>query len=244
VGRKTRTRLRRLRDELLRAHPSIGDPDTAIARGAVVVDGRIADNPESLIREGVAIALRLERPLRGEAKLRAALAQFDVVVRGRVALDVGAAAGGFTRALLDAGARRVYAVDAGHGQLLGSLRCDARVVNLEATNLASLDARFVPETIELVTLDLPYLSIAAAVPQLDALRIGNGAEAVVLVKPQFELALARAPVAEPDLARAVAAASEGLASAGWRAVESMRSPVTGARGAIEYLVHARRSQSS
>jgi 23S rRNA (cytidine1920-2'-O)/16S rRNA (cytidine1409-2'-O)-methyltransferase len=244
VGRKPRTRLRRLRDELLRAHPSIGDPDTAIARGAVVVDGRIADNPESLIREGVAIALRLERPLRGETKLKAALAQFSVAVRRRVALDIGAAAGGFTRALLDAGARRVYAVDAGHGQLLGSLRCDARVVNLEATNLGSLDASLVPETIELITLDLSYLSVAAAVPQLDALRIVDAADAVVLVKPQFELALARPPVGGSDLARAVAAASDGLAHAGWSVVESMRSPVTGARGAIEYLVHARRCQRS
>ncbi len=78
-------------------------------------------------------------PLRGEAKLRAALAAFDVRVTGRVCLDVGAAAGGFTRVLLEAGASRVYAVDAGFGQLLGSLRQDPRVVNLEATNVAALD---------------------------------------------------------------------------------------------------------
>src|SRR5207248_8695281 len=103
--------------------------------------------------------------LRGETKLRAALAAFDVSVAGRVALDVGAAAGGFTRALLAAGARRVYAVDAGYGQLLGSLRQDPRVVNLEATNLGELSVDLIPDQVELVTLDLSYLALAAAVPQ-------------------------------------------------------------------------------
>ena len=88
--------------------------------------------------------LATHAPLRGEAKLRAALAGFDVRAAGRVCLDLGAAAGGFTRVLLEAGAARVYAVDAGFGQLLGSLRQDPRVVNLEATNVAALDTRWFP----------------------------------------------------------------------------------------------------
>src|SRR5439155_6075463 len=131
-------------------------------------------------REGAAITLRIDEPLRGEAKLKAALESFEIIVENRIALDVGAAAGGFTRALLDAGARRVYAVDAGHGQLLGSLRQDERVVNLEATNLALLDRALVPDTIDLVTLDLSYLSLAAAVPQLESIWLAAGAEAVAL----------------------------------------------------------------
>jgi 23S rRNA (cytidine1920-2'-O)/16S rRNA (cytidine1409-2'-O)-methyltransferase len=126
MGRKGHVRLRKLRDELVRVHPSIDDPDGAIARGAVVVDGRFVSNPVSLVREGAAITLRTDEPLRGEAKLKAALAAFEITVESQIALDVGAAAGGFTRVLLDAGAQRVYAVDAGHGQLLGSLRQDAR----------------------------------------------------------------------------------------------------------------------
>ena len=125
MGRKGRVRLRKLRDELVRAHPSITDPDAAIGRGAVVVDGRVVSNPASLVREGAAIALRIDKPLRGEAKLGSALRAFRLAVEGRIALDVGAAAGGFTRVLLEAGARRVYAVDAGYGQLGETLQASA-----------------------------------------------------------------------------------------------------------------------
>jgi 23S rRNA (cytidine1920-2'-O)/16S rRNA (cytidine1409-2'-O)-methyltransferase len=114
--------------------------------------------------------LRTPQPLAGEAKLRAALAAFAPAVQGRIALDVGAAAGGFTRVLLEAGARRVYAVDAGFGQLLGSLRQDPRVVNLERTNLGVLDAALVPDPIELVTIDVSYISLASAVPSSPASR--------------------------------------------------------------------------
>lgn len=135
MGRKARRRLRRLDAELARAHPYLDRPERLIAEGAVLVDGRIVTNPASLVPVGASIVVRMQRPLRGEAKLRAALAAFDVPVRGRLALDVGAAAGGFTRVLLEAGGARVYAVDTGHGQLLGSLRQDDRVVNLEGVNL-------------------------------------------------------------------------------------------------------------
>jgi 23S rRNA (cytidine1920-2'-O)/16S rRNA (cytidine1409-2'-O)-methyltransferase len=130
----------------------------------VLVDGRPIDNPRSLVRVGARITLRVEAPLRGEAKLRAALAAFGVSPAGRVALDLGAAAGGFTRVLLQAGASRVYAVDAGYGQLLGSLRQDQRVVVLERVNLGDLDTSCVPEAIELFTIDLSYLSLHEAVP--------------------------------------------------------------------------------
>ena len=130
----------------------------------MLVDGYPVHNPRSLVRGGARIALRVESPLRGEVKLRAALAEFGVRPAGRVALDLGAAAGGFTRVLLDAGAARVYAVDAGFGQLLGSLRQDPRVVVLERVNLGDLDASHVPEAIDLITIDLSYLSLREAFP--------------------------------------------------------------------------------
>lgn len=240
MARKARVRLRRLRDELARKHPSVTDPEAAIARRAVAVDGRVVTNPASLVREGASIALRVDRPLRGEAKLRAALAAFAVGVRGRVALDAGAAAGGFTRVLVAAGARRVYAVDAGHGQLLGSLRREPRVVNLEGVNLGELGVGLVPEPVEVLTLDLSYLALADAVPQLEAVRIAADADAVALVKPQFELGLASPPrdAARLDDARAHAAA--GFARAGWDVRGVVESPVRGARGARELLLHATR----
>jgi 23S rRNA (cytidine1920-2'-O)/16S rRNA (cytidine1409-2'-O)-methyltransferase len=186
-----------------------------------------------------ALVLPARGPLRGEAKLRAALQTFGVAVAGRIALDVGAAAGGFTRVLLAAGATRVYAVDAGHGQLLGSLRQDPRVVNLEATNVAQLDERVIPETVDVVTVDVSYLSLASAVTQLNRVRFAADADLVGLVKPMFELRLGTAPNDPDRVAAAGARAAEGLTQAGWVVVGLIPSPVRGARGASEMLLHAR-----
>jgi 23S rRNA (cytidine1920-2'-O)/16S rRNA (cytidine1409-2'-O)-methyltransferase len=170
----------------------------------------------------------------------AALSTFAVAVAGRVVLDLGAAAGGFTRVLLEAGASRVYAVDAGYGQLLGSLRQDERVVNLERTNLGRLDAALVPDLVDVITIDLSYLAVAKAVGQLEPLRISPDADLIALVKPMFELELPAPPGDPGQLAAAVERAQRGLTRAGWRAVSWTRSPVEGSRGAIEYLIHARR----
>ena len=183
-------------------------------------------------------------PLRGEAKLQAALDGFHVAVAGRNALDVGASAGGFTRVLLRAGARRVYAVDVGHGQLLGSLRQDPRVVTLEATNVSQLDDRLIADVIGVVTVDVSYLALAAAVAQLDRVRFEDGADLIGLVKPMFELRLATAPDDPALVAEAAERAAAGIAAAGWLVCGRMASPVLGARGAREMLLHARGLRSS
>ncbi len=177
-------------------------------------------------------------PLRGEAKLRAALDAFNVSVAGRTALDVGSAAGGFVKVLLDSDARRVYAVDAGHGQLLGSLRQHARVVNLEATNVSRLDETLIPDAIEIVTVDVSYLSLASAVCQLARVRIAPGADLIGLVKPMFELRLGSAPTDEATARFAAEQAATGVAACGWRVRGTVPSPVRGARGAVEMLLHA------
>jgi 23S rRNA (cytidine1920-2'-O)/16S rRNA (cytidine1409-2'-O)-methyltransferase len=242
LGRKGGRRLRRLLHEVARAHPQIQDPEHEILRGAIVVDGRVMTNPASLIREGASIVVRSEPVLRGGAKLRAALEAFPVAINGRIALDVGAAAGGFTRVLLDAGARRIYAVDVGHGQLLGSLRQDPRVVNLESTNIAELDRAKVPDVIDLITIDVSYLALAAAVPQLARVETAPYAHAIALVKPQFELGLAAPPTDPERLATAVARAQAGFEASGWTIEGAIESPTRGARGAIEYLMHARRKE--
>jgi 23S rRNA (cytidine1920-2'-O)/16S rRNA (cytidine1409-2'-O)-methyltransferase len=236
---RPRPRLRALCVELARRHPHLDDPDALITAGEVLVNGFPRTNPQSLVGGGDTIALRGARALRGTAKLTHALRVFKVVARGRIAADVGAAAGGFTEALLHAGAARVYAIDVGHGQLQGSLRQDARVVNLERTNVADLDAARVPEAIGLITVDLSYLSIAGAAPQLTRLRIEPGAELIALVKPAFELGLPEPPTDDARLAGAVTHAVDGLASAGWHVIGHDRSPVRGSRGAVEYLVRAR-----
>jgi 23S rRNA (cytidine1920-2'-O)/16S rRNA (cytidine1409-2'-O)-methyltransferase len=241
MGKRKRSPRRRLVEHLSVVRPDIVDPAAEIAAGRVCVDGRIVANPASMVLPDASVVVLRPVALRGEAKLRAALAAFgDVRVGGRVALDAGAAAGGFTRVLLAEGASRVYAVDAGHGQLLGSLRQDARVVNLEATNLGDLDRRLVPDVVQIITLDLSYLSLAAAAGQLGRIALADDADLVALVKPMFELRLARAPSDPASLAEALSRAARGIEANGWRVAAHVESPVRGAGGAVELLLHARR----
>ena len=188
-------------------------------------------------REQVDELKAARRELRGSVKLRAALDAFGVPVAGRTCLDVGASTGGFTTVLLERDAAKVFAVDAGHGQLLGSLRQDLRVVNLENTNIA--DA-VVDEPIDLVVVDVSYLSLSDAVRQLDRFAFRNGADLVGLVKPMFELRLGKAPKDEASLDEAIRRASGGIAASGWEISKTMASPVRGTKGAIEGFVHAKR----
>jgi len=215
--------------------PTLGDPVAAIRAGEILVNGFPVTNPGALVARDAAIAHAPPQPLAGEAKLAAALAAFAPRIAGRIALDLGAAAGGFTRVLLAAGARRVYAVDAGFGQLLGSLRQDPRVVTLERTNLGALTPAIIPDEIALVTIDVSYLALARAVPQLAPLRFASDAQLIALVKPMYELGLA-APPPDDQLPAAVAAASAGIVAAGWRVTGVIASPVTGHHGAKEFLL--------
>jgi len=194
--------------------------------------------PRKTFREIVDGLAGSRRELRGSVKLRAALDAFDVRVEGRIALDVGASTGGFATVLLERGAAKVYAVDAGHGQLLGSLRQDPRVVNLEATNIADLTEELVPDAIDLFTVDVSYLPLRHAATQLYRVRFAEGCEFVGLVKPMFELRLATAPTDPGVLQQALTKAVDGITAAGWRVIDTMDS-VRGAKGAPEFFVHAR-----
>lgn len=239
MARKGRARLRRLAAVVAQTYSQLGDPARLILARRVSVDGRVVDNPASLVPSDAAITIVPETALRGEAKLAAALERFDVSVRDRVALDLGAAAGGFTRVLLRAGAARVYAVDAGFGQLLGSLRQEPRVVNLERTNVAALDRLLVPDEIGVVTTDLSYLALGTAVGQVTGrVRFARDADLLALVKPQFELARSSPPTTAEELDAAVEAAIVGVEGAGWAVRGTMESPVRGSRGTVEFLLHA------
>jgi 23S rRNA (cytidine1920-2'-O)/16S rRNA (cytidine1409-2'-O)-methyltransferase len=218
--------------------PSITDPSRAIACGLVLVDGAPVTNPKSRVRRTASVRVLTPKPLRGTLKLRGALAELDVRPRGMVALDLGAAAGGFTQALLEAGAARVYAVDVGSGQLRGWLRADPRVVNLERTNLADVGPRLVPEPVDLVTLDLSYLALADALPQLDPAVLAPEAALVALVKPTYELHAAKLADDPGQVAEAVLAVCERMARDGWAVLATVPSPITGSRGAVEVFVHA------
>lgn len=225
--------------------PDLEDVLRSIAAGEIQVDGVIVTNPRANVGGDASIVFTPQRPLKGEQKLSAALEAFDrpVALEGRVALDVGASAGGFTTELLNRGCRKVYAVDVGHGQLRGALRQDPRVVNLEATNAADLTTELVPESIDVVTVDVSYTPLAVIVPQVtERVRFANDAALLALVKPMFELQLGRLPDREEQLDEAVLLATDGIAAAGWTIEEVITSPVTGNQGAIEQWVRARLSR--
>jgi 23S rRNA (cytidine1920-2'-O)/16S rRNA (cytidine1409-2'-O)-methyltransferase len=226
--------------KLSEQYPTLKDPVSALRQGAVMVGGRLITNPRALVRTELPVTMRTEAPLRGTVKLRHALGALGVRVCGKLAVDVGASAGGFTVALLEAGARRVYAVDAGYGVLRGTLRSDQRVVNLERTNLASLGPELVPEAVDLLTADLSYLALGRALPELTRLRFAPLAELVALVKPMYELGLAQPPSDEGTLSEAVRTAADGATGCGWQVDAAIRSTITGAHGAVEFFLHAHR----
>ncbi len=227
--------------ELLgRRYPSATDPAGLIRDGRVLVDGAPSFNPDARVRADASVRLVADRPLRGTLKLAHALETARLEVRDLAAVDLGAAAGGFTRALLDAGARVVYAVDAGVGQLRGSLRTDPRVVNLERTNLGALERGDIAEPIDLITADLSYLSLAAAIPQFDRIPLNEPTQALVLVKPTFELRSGALAASEENVATAIERVAGAFVRSGWTVNARLESPVAGSHGAVEAFVHATR----
>jgi len=241
MSRKHRAPFVALVHLLARHHPNIPDAAHAVAQGRVLVDGRLIVNPRARVRSSARLELLTPRPLRGHTKLTTALDGLGLDVADATCLDVGAAAGGFTAALLDRGASRVYAVDAGFGQLAGWLRVDPRVVNLERTNLSEIGPSTVGESIDIVTMDLSYLSVARAVGQLESVRYATGALLLALVKPTFELH-ARSVVTDAASVRdALRIAIDAVEASPWTVAACTLPAVTGAAGAIEAFVLAART---
>ena len=184
---------------------------------------------------------------RGGIKLAHALAHFGWDVTEAVALDVGSSTGGFTDVLLSRGAKRVYAVDVGHGQLAWKLRGDARVVVLERTNARHLTREQVPEPVDLVVCDASFIGLAKVLDRaLDFARPGG--RLIALVKPQFEAD--RSEIGKSGVVRdaqvhdrVCAAAADWLVSRGWRVEGITPSPITGPEGNVEFLLAAVREDS-
>jgi 23S rRNA (cytidine1920-2'-O)/16S rRNA (cytidine1409-2'-O)-methyltransferase len=241
MPKKRPVQLVRVLNLLKRVRPDLEDPEAAIEEKAVVVDGVVVVNPQSLVRADAAVKIRQPQVLRGGFKLGGALDHFQVPVEGRVGLDLGASSGGFTGVLIKRGASSVYAVDVGYGQLIGSLRQNPKVVNLEKTNLAQLTTELVPEVVEVVTMDLSFLSIADAIGQIEKVRFAEDADLIALVKPMFELGLGELPTEQAEFDEAIARATRGVERLPWAVQGWMPSPVTGSHGAIEFLLHARRA---
>lgn len=234
-----RGRLIPLVDLVARRRPDIDDPAAAIADLSVQVDGTIATNPRALVRADASLTVKADQAPRGREKLGHALDRLGVAVDGTACLDIGACTGGFTLALLERGAATVHAVDVGHGQLLGSLRADPRVVNLERTNVADLDAVLVPAPLDVVVVDVSRLGLGEAVAQLtERVTLRSGATLLGLVKPMFELRLGELPTDQTELDDACDRAARAVGQAGWTVLDVIESAVRGSRGAVEFFVHA------
>jgi 23S rRNA (cytidine1920-2'-O)/16S rRNA (cytidine1409-2'-O)-methyltransferase len=181
---------------------------------------------------------------RGGEKLEGALARFDIDVSGRRAADLGASTGGFTDCLLQRGATEVVAVDVGYGQLHERLRADPRVDVRERTNVRDLVPGDLGAPVDVLVADLSFISLRTVLPAVLPLA-ASGADVVLLVKPQFEAgrheaARGKGVITDPAIWRRVledvAAALDRCAAA---IMGAMASPLTGADGNVEFLLHAR-----
>ena len=219
----------------------------AIEAGGVTVDGAPARAASQQVDEDAELTAVAAFPWvgRGALKLDHALGLWPIETAGRVALDVGAATGGFTEVCLARGAARVFAVDVGFGQLHPRLAADPRVVNLERTDARALDAALIPEPPQLVVCDASFISLAKVLPAALALA-APGADLVTLVKPQFEAAGPadvgkKGVVKDPEAhAAAVAGVRAWLEGRGWGVQAVADSPIAGGDGNREFLLWARR----
>ena len=227
--------------------PSRARARDAVLRGTVRVNGTPATKPNQPV--GPADEITLDDPAaryvsRAALKLIAGLDASGIDPMDRVCLDLGASTGGFTQVLLERGARLVYAVDVGHGQLHPTIASDPRVVSHEGLNGRDLDRETVPEPVELLVCDVSFVSVLKVVDPVLAL-CAPGGEAVILVKPQFEVG--RDKVGKGGIVTDTAAVDQAvadvighMAAAGWRHLVTVPSPISGGDGNAELVAAFRR----
>ena len=212
-----------------------------VMAGKVRVGDRVVTKPGTFVVPDAPLTVKeLPRYVsRGGLKLEAALRAFDIDPAGKVALDVGASTGGFTDCLLQHGARRVYAVDVGYGQLAWKLRQDPRVVVMERTNIRYLES--LPEPVDIATIDVSFISLRLVLPAVVRL-LKPQADVVALVKPQFEAGREQVGkggvVRDPNVHRQVLVGILDFArSLGLHPYGLVPSPLRGPAGNVEFFAH-------
>lgn len=216
-----------------------------ILAGNVLVNRQKADKPGHSVSSEAEVEVLGALPFvsRGGVKLDAALTHFGIDVPGKVGIDIGASTGGFTDCLLQRGAARVYAVDVGVTQMAWKIRTDPRVVVKDHTNARHLTRADIPELCDIAVCDVSFISVTLIAPSIPPL-LNPEADVVVLVKPQFEVG--RGQVGKGGIVRdaslhqaACNKVQTAFAELGYRS-EIIDSPITGAEGNKEFLLHARR----
>lgn len=219
-----------------------------IAQGQVLAEGKPAAKASQKYRDDAVLEILNDAAhfvSRAAHKLDGALNAFDIDLNGRVVLDVGASTGGFTQCALERGARHVYAVDVGSGQLADTLRQDTRVSNLEKTDIRLLTPERLPETPDFAACDVSFISLRLVLPAISALLSPKG-QAVVLIKPQFEAG--RADVGRGGLVkdakvhlRVLRETVETFKLNGFTVAGLTVSPIHGGDGNMEFLAWLRRN---
>jgi len=214
-----------------------------IAQGKVLVDGQPITKAGTKVKPSVKIEVIAEQPkfvCRAGLKLEKALAHFNVDVSGLTALDSGLSTGGFTDCLLQSGAKKVYGVDVGYGQVAEKIRQDERVVLMERTNLRYV--KELPDVIDIVTLDLSFISVLKVLPAICTV-LKPGGTLLVLIKPQFEAKRsqigAKGVVRDTNVHKEVIEnVIEGAKVFGFQYLDHTVSPIKGAKeGNTEFLAH-------
>lgn len=221
-----------------------------ILAGQVLVNNQRVDKPGQMVETEAEIRLKGEPAKyvgRGGLKLEAALREFNIKAEGKVCLDVGASTGGFTDCLLQHGAIRVWALDVGHNQIAWRLREDPRVEVVEGTNARNLAPEMFPSRFELATVDVSFISLSMVLPAVRTCLV-DGADCIALVKPQFEVGKGEVGpggiVREPARhRRALLQVVSGATETGFAPTQLMESPLLGAKGNREFLLHLRLASS-
>jgi len=216
-----------------------------ILAGQVSVDGQPHTKAGTQIDASADVALIApDHPYvgRGGLKLAHALDTFSIAVDGRDALDIGASTGGFTDVLLQRGATRVIALDVGHGQIDWTLRNNPRVVVIEHFNARHLTPGDLPGPVDIVTIDVSFISLRQILPVVPPL-LRPHADVIALVKPQFEAGrgeIRKGVIRDADVhSRVVDEVAAAAREVGLNSVASTPSPITGAKGNVEFLLHLR-----
>ena len=215
-----------------------------IMSGNVLVNGQREDKAGTMIDVKAEITVKggqLKYVSRGGLKLEKAMSHFDLILEGKVCMDVGASTGGFTDCMLQNGAVKVYSVDVGHGQLDWKLRNDPRVVCMEKTNIRYVTPEQIEELAAFVSIDVSFISLTKVLPPVRELMTEDG-EIVCLIKPQFEAGREKVGkkgvVRDPKVHEEVIEKVIDFASTiGLESRELEFSPIKGPEGNIEYLLH-------
>ncbi|MCL4536697.1 MAG: TlyA family RNA methyltransferase [Nitrospirae bacterium] len=221
-----------------------------IMEGKAFVDGITVTKAGAMVNVGAHIELKGEDipyVSRGGLKLEAAIKHFSISMKDKIAMDVGSSTGGFTDCMLQHGAKRVYCIDVGYGQLAWKLRQDSRIVLIERTNIRYLEREKIPDEIDIATIDVSFISLAKVIPNVLEFLKQDG-EIIALIKPQFEVGkgeVGKGGIVKDEAKRlkAVDRVKENLELLGLQTIGVIQSPIPGQKGNIEHLIYMKKTSA-